>query len=82
VLPKYSYCWLPIEAVLKRFFAGRGLPAELAGQKAYLGQSEFTINITIRKKKNIEDILSLKIILRISKSEDNQYSCYRTTESN
>jgi hypothetical protein len=50
VLPKYSYCWLPIEAVLKRFFAGRGLPAELAGQKAYLGQSEFIINITIRKK--------------------------------
>lgn len=48
MLQWYSCCWFPIEAVLKPFFAGRDLQAELADQKVYLEQSEFTINITIR----------------------------------
>lgn len=56
VLQRYIYCWFPIEVVLKLFFAETDLQAELAGQKAYLEQSEFIIKITIRKT-NIEDSL-------------------------
>jgi len=39
-----AFCasWLPIEAVSKLSFAGRALQAELASQKVYLEQSEFT----------------------------------------
>ncbi|KAK2373156.1 Pseudouridine synthase family protein [Trifolium repens] len=50
------YCWLPIEAALKLFFAERDHQAELASQKACLEQSEFTINITFMKT-SIKDIL-------------------------
>jgi len=56
VLQWYSCCWFAIEAVLKPFFAGRDLQAELAGQKVYLEQSEFTINIRVGKT-SIEYIL-------------------------
>lgn len=56
VLQRYFHCWFPIEAVLKLFFAGRDLQAELAGQKAYSELSEFKINITISKT-SIENTL-------------------------